>query len=93
MDSGFVYFNKGTIAKEDLNLSNVGNADQTKNVRKKSLGGDKTNIFTLNLGTTDANNNTDVYIKAYLRCSKGEKIVDVYSEMVVTSYNKALGQQ
>ncbi len=93
VDSGFVYFNKGTIAKEDLNLSNVGNADQTKNVRKKSLGGDKTNIFTLNLGTTDANNNTDVYIKAYLRCSKGEKIVDVYSEMVVTSYNKALGQQ
>ncbi len=91
MDSGFVYFNKGTIADADLNLSNVGNP--TKNVRKKSLGGDKTNIFTLNLGTTDANNNTDVYIKAYLRCSKGEKIVDVYSDMVVTSYNKALGQQ
>lgn len=91
VDSGFVYFNKGTIADADLNLSNVGNP--TKNVRKKSLGGDKTNIFTLNLGTTDANNNTDVYIRAYLRCSKGEKIVDVYSDMVVTSYNKALGQQ
>ncbi len=91
VDSGFVYFNKGMIADADLNLSNVGNP--TKNVRKKSLGGDKTNIFTLNLGTTDANNNTDVYIKAYLRCSKGGKIVDVYSDMVVTSYNKALGQQ
>ncbi|MCI9005550.1 MAG: hypothetical protein HFH39_10010 [Lachnospiraceae bacterium] len=90
VDSGFVYFNKGTIADADLNLSNVGNTDPAKNVRKKSLGGDKTNIFTLNLGTTNANNNTDVYIKAYLRCSKGEKIVDVYSDMVITSYNKAL---
>lgn len=93
VDSGFVYFNKGTIADEDLNLSNVGNADPTKNVRKKSLGGDKTNIFTLNLGTTDKNNDTDVYIKAYLRCSKDGKIVDVYSAMEVTSYNKASQKQ
>lgn len=91
VDSGFVYFNKGTIADADLNLSNVGNP--TKNVRKKSLGGDKTNIFTLNLGTTDKNNDTDVYIKAYLRCSKDGKIVDVYSAMEVTSYNKASQKQ
>lgn len=88
VESGFVYCNAANgIAEADLNLKNA--EENLKNVRKKSLGGTKTNLFSLNLGTdTDGSRrNTKVYAKAYLKCSKNGQIEEFYSNMWVKSYN------
>ena len=86
VDSGFVYCNVNAeqISEDELVLSST-----NTNVRIKQLGGIKTNIFSLNLGTdtTGMRRGTKVAARAYVKLVKGDQVYELYSSMMVKSYN------
>ena len=86
MDSGFVYCNVNAeqISEDDMVLSST-----NANVHTKQLGGIKTNIFSLNLGTdtTGMRRGTKVAARAYVKLVKGDQVYELYSSMMVKSYN------
>ena len=86
VDSGFVYCNVNAeqISEDDMVLSST-----NENVRTKQLGGIKTNIFSLNLGTDTAGTRrgTKVAARAYVKLVKGDQVYEFYSSVMVKSYN------
>lgn len=86
VDSGFVYCNVNAeqISEDDMVLSST-----NANVRTKQLGGIKTNIFSLNLGTDTAGTRrgTKVAARAYVKLAKGDQVYEFYSSVMVKSYN------
>lgn len=86
VDSGFVYCNVNAeqISEDDMVLSST-----NANVRTKQLGGSKTNIFSLNLGTDTAGTRrgTKVAARAYVKLAKDDQVYEFYSSVMVKSYN------
>lgn len=86
VDSGFVYCNVNAeqISEDDMVLSST-----NKDVRIKQLGGSKTNIFSLNLGTDTAGTRrgTKVAARAYVKLAKDDQVYEFYSSVMVKSYN------